>query len=390
MRRSVSWGGDRRCKQEMSPFHERVGAYYGILWKRNRSTDEIVAESSYGAHSFVLASKSYRFQRGEGYVGRIYDSVTTLQQFDVLLDTSAVDDGNFIRKHEALASGISSIVFVPQLDGGLLELGFESAAAAEAALALIRCEMIPAGLPAPMQLLEPAGRLNAKPRRERWETVSDSDENDNASSDTRTPSLDSLHWISTASDVQSQTDDTAQTVDSRELDPFSRGTSPADTSQPDDTAQIEEEFCSQEGAVCRTRTPSPERSYIHSSYGAPPRPRVFSTELPYASMTCDSLSSCWSLQTWVAPPVPAPIAHGEDFVAIDALVPLGLPSVGSIGHHEGCCKPECKYLWTKDGCSYGESCDHCHLCTRRRKFHRRKWKVEAAQARALAIENPQA
>jgi len=38
-----------------------------------------------------------------------------------------------------------------------------------------------------------------------------------------------------------------------------------------------------------------------------------------------------------------------------------LPSIGSLGHGQGCCKP-CGFMHHKDGCSAGVGCNFCHLC----------------------------
>jgi len=52
----------------------------------------------------------------------------------------------------------------------------------------------------------------------------------------------------------------------------------------------------------------------------------------------------------------------------------GFPSVGSVGHAKGRCKP-CAFLYTK-GCGNGANCSFCHLCEDGEKKTRRKAKIE--------------
>eukprot|EP00929_Paragymnodinium_shiwhaense_P106529 TRINITY_DN719_c1_g3_i1.p1 TRINITY_DN719_c1_g3~~TRINITY_DN719_c1_g3_i1.p1 ORF type:complete len:437 (-),score=84.62 TRINITY_DN719_c1_g3_i1:244-1554(-) len=55
-----------------------------------------------------------------------------------------------------------------------------------------------------------------------------------------------------------------------------------------------------------------------------------------------------------------------------------LPSVGSVGHDAGKCKP-CAFLHKK-GCENGFSCQFCHLCDAGEKKKRRKEKIENRKA----------
>jgi hypothetical protein len=71
----------------------------------------------------------------------------------------------------------------------------------------------------------------------------------------------------------------------------------------------------------------------------------------------------------------AAIAHDDyDVGAYDDPPPqLGserLPSVGSVGHFLGRCKP-CAFA-TRVGCANGSQCEFCHLCTKDEKKRRRK------------------
>lgn len=70
-----------------------------------------------------------------------------------------------------------------------------------------------------------------------------------------------------------------------------------------------------------------------------------------------------------------------------AIVESSLPSIGSVDHFDGHCKP-CGFLF-KGGCTQGPECRFCHLCEpgtieekRRRKRRMVRSKHAAAQARA--------
>lgn len=69
-----------------------------------------------------------------------------------------------------------------------------------------------------------------------------------------------------------------------------------------------------------------------------------------------------------APPPPVVPAPGSE----------DMPSVGSVGHASGRCKP-CAFVHTK-GCASGPGCRFCHLCGPDEKKNRRKQKMAARQA----------
>ncbi|CAJ1412795.1 unnamed protein product, partial [Effrenium voratum] len=50
-------------------------------------------------------------------------------------------------------------------------------------------------------------------------------------------------------------------------------------------------------------------------------------------------------------------------------LPLDVPTVGSLGHSNGNCKP-CFYMFSKTGCNFGRSCRYCHLDHVKRKKDR--------------------
>lgn len=53
-------------------------------------------------------------------------------------------------------------------------------------------------------------------------------------------------------------------------------------------------------------------------------------------------------------------------------------SVGSQVHGTGSCKP-CAWFWRPQGCSNGEECGHCHLCSAAELKARKKAKKSASQ-----------
>eukprot|EP00929_Paragymnodinium_shiwhaense_P091100 TRINITY_DN51141_c0_g2_i1.p1 TRINITY_DN51141_c0_g2~~TRINITY_DN51141_c0_g2_i1.p1 ORF type:complete len:203 (-),score=31.74 TRINITY_DN51141_c0_g2_i1:301-909(-) len=60
-----------------------------------------------------------------------------------------------------------------------------------------------------------------------------------------------------------------------------------------------------------------------------------------------------------------------------------LPSVGSLAHFSGECKP-CGFFWKQTGCSRGVQCEFCHLCDFREKRQRHQAKKAMLKAQAKA------
>merc|ERR1711953_147366 len=63
-----------------------------------------------------------------------------------------------------------------------------------------------------------------------------------------------------------------------------------------------------------------------------------------------------------------------------------LPSVGSLSHSAGSCKP-CAWFWKPKGCVNGTECKHCHLCPQDELRRRKKAKV--SQLKGEKSEDPQ-
>jgi len=53
---------------------------------------------------------------------------------------------------------------------------------------------------------------------------------------------------------------------------------------------------------------------------------------------------------------------------------LELPSVGSVEHSQGSCRP-CAWHWKTEGCVNGSACLYCHLCSRDELKKRKKEKI---------------
>eukprot|EP00439_Symbiodinium_sp_Y106_P012246 s6623_g1.t2 len=66
------------------------------------------------------------------------------------------------------------------------------------------------------------------------------------------------------------------------------------------------------------------------------------------------------------------------------------PSVGSVLHGTGGCKP-CAWFWKEQGCRNGAECQHCHLCDKneikaRRKAKSEQWKQQKQEAQLPPTE----
>jgi len=71
----------------------------------------------------------------------------------------------------------------------------------------------------------------------------------------------------------------------------------------------------------------------------------------------------------------------QDFKSSPFQAASEVPSIGSLGHGHGCCKP-CGFVHHKDGCSAGVSCIFCHLCppgTIERQREKKRQLVRAAR-----------
>jgi len=68
--------------------------------------------------------------------------------------------------------------------------------------------------------------------------------------------------------------------------------------------------------------------------------------------------------------------------AKDQAVVAGLPSIGSVGHADGTCRP-CAHAWKLAGCSKGRSCEFCHACGQ--EDFQRKRKENAARRKAKRV-----
>jgi hypothetical protein len=68
---------------------------------------------------------------------------------------------------------------------------------------------------------------------------------------------------------------------------------------------------------------------------------------------------------------------------LDLLGSDELPTIGSVGHRHGKCKP-CAFTWKDVGCSSGMHCEFCHLCSADEKKRRRK--AKALQRRARKVD----
>lgn len=89
---------------------------------------------------------------------------------------------------------------------------------------------------------------------------------------------------------------------------------------------------------------------------------------------------------------PPPMAHAErphrivrlaDVMAAPQLGSPEAPTIGSLGHKDGACKP-CAYFHTR-GCESGFACEYCHLCDKKERKRRQKQRHQEA-ARQLLLQ----
>eukprot|EP00929_Paragymnodinium_shiwhaense_P000677 TRINITY_DN100910_c0_g1_i1.p1 TRINITY_DN100910_c0_g1~~TRINITY_DN100910_c0_g1_i1.p1 ORF type:complete len:271 (-),score=18.74 TRINITY_DN100910_c0_g1_i1:696-1508(-) len=63
--------------------------------------------------------------------------------------------------------------------------------------------------------------------------------------------------------------------------------------------------------------------------------------------------------------------------------PSNLPSVGSLAHYTGDCRP-CGFFWKAGGCSNAADCKFCHICDAQEKKRRTKTRKNVIKAQALS------
>lgn len=145
-----------RRSVELPAALEQNHVCYTITWEKRG--DAIFPSEMLGTHQFLQESRCFKFGPGHGYVGRIFAERDAKEHED-LMDVMVVDIRRFPRKHMALITGISSILFVFQTGGTLREIGFERPSDARAILSLLRqnCK------PAPQQLFIPLQLAHSKP-----------------------------------------------------------------------------------------------------------------------------------------------------------------------------------------------------------------------------------
>lgn len=131
---------------------------------------------------------------------------------------------------------------------------------------------------------------------------------------------------------------------------------------------------------------------------------MFVGQVDSASITGSSVfSSMGATQVHAAHPPSARVLRLEDALLETDLGSALLPSVGSLGHNAGMCKP-CAFLYNK-GCASGVDCQFCHLCgpgEKKRRAKERKacgitvskvfaskgaTEETSADARVLSLEN---
>lgn len=141
-----------------------------------------------------------------------------------------------------------------------------------------------------------------------------------------------------------------------------------------------------------SRLPSPRGS---GEAGAVDKSLVESLESPARNASKDesdssstaavSSRSSASSESSGPPPLSLSLSGAQDAAAqsmsLDLLGSPALPSVGSMNHHRGLCKP-CAFVARDDKlCMSGVKCNFCHLCDPGEKQRRKKEKMALIKAR---------
>lgn len=105
------------------------------------------------------------------------------------------------------------------------------------------------------------------------------------------------------------------------------------------------------------------------------------------SSSTAAVSSASSASSESSGPPPLSLSGAQDAAAqsmsLDLLGSPALPSVGSMNHHRGLCKP-CAFVARDDKlCMSGVKCNFCHLCSPGEKQRRKKEKMALIKARRL-------
>jgi len=101
------------------PLMQWTGASYGISWRENAGV--LCVGETYGSHPFLEDSAPCTFLPEHGIVGKAW----TTRRPSFLRDASSAVPSVFVRHEAARARGIHSIIYLPQRDGSLFELGFD-------------------------------------------------------------------------------------------------------------------------------------------------------------------------------------------------------------------------------------------------------------------------
>jgi len=98
---------------------QETRAPYAILWHLHKEL--VVPAQVYGDHSFMRISKCWKFNYGEGCVGRAYAK----HEIVIIENTSNDGDKAFLRREIAEECGIRVVALVPLENGGILEVGYD-------------------------------------------------------------------------------------------------------------------------------------------------------------------------------------------------------------------------------------------------------------------------
>mmetsp|Transcript_14018 Transcript_14018/g.22052 ORF Transcript_14018/g.22052 Transcript_14018/m.22052 type:complete len:535 (-) Transcript_14018:157-1761(-) len=324
-----------------------TSATYGIVWDVNG--DIIAPRAVLGNHSFSEASRSWKFDFGEGCVGRAYAKHKTL-----IVEDAVGGEATFLRKQIAKDCGINAIVFVPQEDGSVLEVGFERKLSELSQSLWMR------------NILESyAKELEIKDFDEdihRMRTPSPA-----SCLNVQSPSLRALarvavcwtgDWICRPS-IMAIENGTTHLMQEEFQNAVRRSPSCSTSSSSDVSWEAQEEIGDEEDVGMDGQAKDtgfdegcaelPKPTLLVDLANHIPNPMLNITK-PFQSPPglADPHEN--------APPIP-------NFCSLPPNALCNLPSVslGSVGHPTSC-GGACKFIKTQKGCKQGATCSRCHLC----------------------------
>jgi hypothetical protein len=348
-----------------------TAAEYGIVWDLQRdSPDNIVPHEVYGSHCFAEASRSWKFDFGQGCVGRAYAKHEVL-----IVEDTLTGDAMFLRKNMADKHGISTVAFVPQADGSILEVGFgrklNELPQSWWMRNILECYANGSAIDTDlhdihrMRTPSPASCLNAQSPSlralarvacginksvEMLPPHSQASEEDHTWNSARnfTPSSISDRVSDASWGPDSSWDDDDEEEEDYDENKESKGKESMENAE-DAVAEVE-----------LASVDEVEAGQLNQDAQCPSKPIIrvdLVDHVPDPPMPPMSFQRLRCNDTFANKVVPSYDAYQPSYLRrLQAVC-----SVGSVGHPYFC-EGACKYMKTARGCKLGSGCDRCHLC----------------------------